>query len=134
MYNGWELPKLERLKLLSYIRPVYNDTFPQNIVYQFGTDELLAATSGEVVGSFDNKEGQQALIFSIDGNTLRPDGQILHVSWSRDYALMGRKPFHSKCPLMITDWQALDSPIRVKLVPQVYARVVPKNLTFTRLE
>lgn len=120
MYSGWELSQFEHSRLMFEIPPIYNDTFQQYLVYQYNSKAVPIATSGDVVGTYDNKEGQQVLIFSIDETILRPDNRILHLSWSRDYAIIGRKPFHSGHPLDIGDWQKLEAPITVVLIPRLF--------------
>lgn len=120
MRSGWVIELTERDRIRAVIRPVYNDTFPQNLMCEFGATQAPSATSGGVVGWFDDQQGQQMVIFRIDGSVLRPDGRPYQLSWSRDYALMGKKPFDSRKPLLITEWQSLDEPVVIALVPQLF--------------
>lgn len=121
MYNGWELELSERRKIYQAIHPVYNDLYWQRLVCAFNVTAAPTATCGEVVGWFDKGEGQQLVIFKIDGSLYRPDGHIYNLSWSRDYAVMGRKPYQSYTPLAISDWQPFDQPFTVELVPKLFS-------------
>jgi len=120
MFSGWEVELSERRKIYQVIRPIYNDIYWQYLVCQYGANAAPLATCGEVVGWYDNHEGQQLVLFSIDGSLHRPDGRYFHLSWSRDHVLMGRKPLQSYTPLEIVDWQQIE-PFTVDLVPKLFA-------------
>lgn len=120
MYNGWELELSERRKVYEVIKPVYNDLYWQRLVCAFNVTEAPTAICGEVMGWFDKDEGQQLVIFAIDGSLYRPDGRLYHLSWSRDYAIMGRKPYQSYTALEITEWQPVE-PFTVALVPKLFS-------------
>ena len=121
MYSGWELTLDERRKIYAAIKPVYNDIFWQRLVHEFGATEPPTATSGEVVGWWDKGEGQQLVIFEIDGSLTRPDGHLYHLSWSRDHVKMQRKPLQSWKHPDLTDFQRLDQPFSVVLTPRLFS-------------
>jgi hypothetical protein len=118
MYSGWELELSERRKIYAAIKPVYNDVYPHYLVHQFNATEPPTATSGTVIGWWDKDEGEQLVIFQIDGALNRPDGSLYRLSWSRDHTKLGvRKPLQSWVVPDLSGWQRLDQPFTVNLVP-----------------
>lgn len=122
MYNGWDLALSERRKIYAAIKPIHNDLYFWPLVWRYQASEPPTATTGSVIGSF-NADGNQLLIFEVEGTFIRPDGRHLHLSWSRDYALItNTRPYSTMHPLIISDWAPLDQPVTVTLIPRLFSK------------
>ncbi|RSU79012.1 hypothetical protein BRX37_03845 [Sphingomonas sp. S-NIH.Pt3_0716] len=69
---------------------------------------------GVIFGKIDNLDGVEALLLTIDGETIRPDGAILHITWS---LAPGRKPRDSHEAIRTTAPLLSKVPIEVDLIP-----------------
>jgi hypothetical protein len=119
---GWELPAAERAKLRQIFPATYavDPAIQHHITLALGAREdapLPSATHGLVVGVADDGLGVQALVVSIDGTTVRPDGQTYHITWSLNRAL-GRKPSDSNRVLQ-RGWRKV-RPVAIDLVPKFF--------------
>jgi hypothetical protein len=98
MYLAYEIEKTSREKLLVQFPPKYPDVICHHVTLQFpaSADSQLPDWPGkcEVIGYADSGDGLEVLVVEIDGNAIRPDGQLFHVTHSLDRS-KGKKPFHS---------------------------------------
>jgi hypothetical protein len=119
IYTGWLLPEADRAKLLGKFPPVYHDVLAHHVTLRMGEAELPTASTGVVVGQFDDGLGCQVLVVQIDSSTIRPDGETYHITWSLDRDTHNRKPFHSIGVLKEHGWEPV-WPVYISLVPMVF--------------
>ncbi|WJY19880.1 hypothetical protein QQS45_06610 [Alteriqipengyuania flavescens] len=116
---GWRLPRDERERLLARFPPVWPDIIADHVTLDAdaSAERALSETrAGEVVGHVNDGEGLQALVVAIDGTPRRPDGSTYHITWSLDRE-RGREAKDSNAVLANRDWDKLDLPFRIDLVP-----------------
>jgi hypothetical protein len=92
-YTGWLIPEGERHRLLSMFEPKYPDVIAHHITLLHGVKKTVALpteTEALLVGICDDGRSLEALVFSINGTHIRPDGSTYHCTWSLDEA-SGRK-------------------------------------------
>ena len=118
-YVGWQLADCDRNSLKNIFTPAYSRFFGHHCTLQFGVTEtvkLPREIDGYVIGKVDHGDGVQALVLMIGGDINRPDGGILHITWSLSD---DRKPVDSNAALAV-DWEILDNPIHVNLIPKFF--------------
>lgn len=114
-YNGYTILDRDRalLDLAKYIR--FPEVVFHHITWDFGVTKSYPpfAETAKVVGiRQDNKI--QALVVSVNGDLMRPDGRHLHCTFSLDRSL-GAKPVDSnKLFLMDSKFIPLTYTLRVK--------------------
>ena len=116
---GWHLPRDEREQLLARFAPVWPDVIADHVTLEADASAdtaLPEARAGIVVGHANDGEGLQALVVEIDGTSRRPDGSTYHVTWSLDRA-RGREAKESNAVLSNRQWDKLDHPVPIDLVP-----------------
>lgn len=97
MYTAYVLDAKSRRELSKHFPPKYPETVGHHVTVKFGVSKDTPTPRPaelKVVGYADDGEGLEALVVSVDGKTVRPDGGIYHITWSLDRS-KGRKPVHS---------------------------------------
>lgn len=122
-YTAYVLTEASRENLLKLFPPTYSNVVAHHVTWMFGVDETTelppqhrTATIREIV---DDQTGVEALIVNIDGNSIRPDGKTLHVTWS---LADGRKPVESN--------DAIKHGVRSVIVGLVTVELEPKFISF----
>lgn len=114
---GWKLDSRERLELLSAIPPTWPDVVADHVTLSsLRKLPIPGRVSGLLVGIVDDGMGLQAVVASIDGTTIRPDGHTFHVTWSLDRA-RGRRAVESNRVLAGLGWSPFPVPIAIALEP-----------------
>jgi hypothetical protein len=108
-YRGWKL--LNREELLEVFEPRFERVVAHHITLDLkgGIPEPVTA---RVVGYASDDIGLEALVVSVDGTTVRPDGSIFHITWSLG---SGYRPVDSK-RIVKQGWVEID-PIDIVVVP-----------------
>jgi hypothetical protein len=117
--TGWKLGSADRKRLLARFPPLFPDVVADHVTLRTGTSTatpLPCEKMGEIVGETDDGEGVQALIVSIGGSVVRPDGSTYHITWSLDRAA-GRRAVESNRVIADLHWRSLQEPIAIRLYP-----------------
>ena len=86
-YTGWLIPEHERDRLLAIFNPVYQKVYAHHVTCEYDVPEdapLPTIKRGKLIGYATDRESIEALVFSINGTQLRPDGKTYHCTWSLD--------------------------------------------------
>ena len=87
MYSAYQLDSKQRESLLKQFPPRYPRVVADHITVLFGGADVALpkpAQKAEVIGMADDGNGLQALIVRVNGNLVRQDGSIYHITWSLD--------------------------------------------------
>lgn len=121
-YTAYVLTDESRAQLLEVFPPTYPDVVAHHITWEFGVTESAdlpeASDHIRIVGRVDDGKGVEALLVTVSGNSTRPDGGTLHITWSLDRST-GAKPFHSN--QVIQNVTAQPASGRVQAKPQFIA-------------
>jgi hypothetical protein len=116
---GWKLDRDERAELLARFPTRWPDQDADHVTLASDVEEdapLPRAISGEIVGHVDDRDGLEAMVVRIDGETRRPDGSTYHITWSLDRK-RGRKAVESNDVLREQGWKPLPEPVPLTLRP-----------------
>lgn len=120
-YSAFVLDNTSRNKLEKLFPPKFPEFIGHHITHQFGVKKDSEAPespkSVEVIG-YSSEDGLEALIVSINGSHIRPDGKVYHITWSLDRS-KGKKPVHSN-ELIKNGWEKV-GPISIKVLPKILA-------------
>jgi hypothetical protein len=120
MTSGWKLDPGERDALLCLFPPAWPDVIADHVTLESGAGAALAPpATAEIVGQAGDGRGVQAMVVSINGTVLRPDGSTYHITWSIDRS-EGRDPIESNAVIRNLGWQAIDTPVSIRLTPAVF--------------
>lgn len=117
---GWNVAPLDLDRLRLIFRPKYVAVASPHCTLSLGpgrSAELPRPTIGEVYGKVDDFRGVEALLVSVNGNTIRPDGKIFHITWS---LAKGRKPRESNDVIDLIDLNLLEP-----LEKRIHAALIP---------
>jgi len=122
MYTAHVLDKKTRRELAKTFPPKYPEFVGHHVTLKFGVPKdtpIPSSAKVEVVGYADDGEGLEALIVSVNGKKVRPDGGVYHITWSLDRS-KGRKPVDSN-KLVKQDHLSyeLDQAYPIKTTPQL---------------
>jgi hypothetical protein len=85
MYTAYVLTDESREYLLKKFPPKYSKVVAHHVTVEFGVPddtESPEPAAVKVIGEADSGDGLQALVVSVNGSTLRPDGGTYHITWS----------------------------------------------------
>ncbi|ABP64191.1 hypothetical protein Saro_3949 (plasmid) [Novosphingobium aromaticivorans DSM 12444] len=114
---GWVISDDDLQTLKKKYPPTYAFLAVPHCTLELGSSRqsrLPPPRKGVVFGKIDNLDGVEALLLSIDGETVRPDGAVLHITWSLG---PGRRPRDSHEAIRTTAPLLSESPIEVHLIP-----------------
>jgi hypothetical protein len=117
--TGWKLDPGDRERLLARFPPLFPNVIADHVTLHTGTDHrtpLPRQRRAEIVGQIDDGRGVQALVVSIGGTTVRPDGSTYHITWSIDQTA-GRRAVESNRVIAELGWRALPEAVSVRLHP-----------------
>ncbi len=87
MYTAHVLDEESRMMLALSYPPKYSKPIGHHVTVEFGVPEGTPAPNYadvKLVGYIDSGDGLEALVVSVDGTYIRPDGNIYHITWSLD--------------------------------------------------
>ena len=87
MYTAYVLSDESRELLMKKFPPKYDKVVAHHITVEFGVpNDTSPPPEAElkVVGYADSKDGLEALIVAVDGQSKREDGSTYHITWSLD--------------------------------------------------
>lgn len=111
-YNGWKISDNHREWLLDMFPPKHPDVIAHHVTNNL-TDMIPDAAKIRIIGYAAN-HGVECFIVEVNGNPIRPDGKIYHITWSIDRA-QGFKPVHSND--LIKDGFTSINPIEIDTIP-----------------
>jgi hypothetical protein len=113
---GWTLDEAERSALLAQHPPRYAKVVAHHVTLATDAEQrdLPNPVRAAIAGRTDDESGVEAMVVTIDGDTRRPDGAILHITWS---LAEGRRARESNDVLKQRGWQQFDHPIPITLTP-----------------
>lgn len=117
--TGWKLDRVSREFLFDVFPPRWNDLIGEHVTLDANAsrrDPPPPEAEAAVIGHADDGAGLEALVVSIDGNSVRPDGGVFHITWSIDGDI-GREAAESNILLKERGWRALAAPIKIHLIP-----------------
>jgi hypothetical protein len=86
-YTAYLLTDESKRRLTARFKPAFPKVAADHITHRYGVEDFADMQwpeKIEVIGSIDDKNGIQALLVRIDGETRRPDGGTYHITWSYD--------------------------------------------------
>jgi hypothetical protein len=116
---GWNVAPLDVDRLRLLFPPKYVPVPSPHCTLSLGLDQssgLPGPTICEIYGKVDDFQGVEALLVSLNGNTVRPDGKIFHITWS---LAKGRKARESNDVIKLSRPKHLDARVEVNLIPAV---------------
>lgn len=119
MYTSYQLTPKSKKHLTERFPPKYSKPIGHHVTYEFGVHSdtpLPHLAEIHVIGYQDNPEGIEALVVSVNGSTVRPDGGVFHITWSLDPSEF--KPVHANELVKRKDHK-LVLPIRVNANPVI---------------
>lgn len=101
-YSGYNL--LERWKVLSQLReldvlPLFSQVILEHVTFKFPDSNSAPRTKRVEIIGWANDERVQALLVTIDGQSVRPDGKLYHLTYSLGpgaKAMESNRMLHSK--------------------------------------
>lgn len=87
MYTAYVLTDKSRAELLQKFPPVYSDVRAHHVTLDFGVPKGTAIppeATIKVVGYSNSGDGLEVLVVTVDGEMVRPDGGLYHITWSID--------------------------------------------------
>ena len=120
---GWNVAPLDLARLRLLFPPKYVAVPSPHCTLSLGSSrssELPGPTIGEVYGKVDDLRGVEALLVSLNDNTIRSDGEIFHITWS---LAKGRKPRESNDVIKLNRPEPLMSRVEINLIPAVISHV-----------
>jgi len=87
MYTAHVLTDESRALLEEKYPPKYPKFIGHHTTVEFGVSEdaeVPPAAQVKVLGIVDSEDGLEALVVSVDGKKVRPDGNAYHITWSLD--------------------------------------------------
>lgn len=87
LYSAYMILKQSRRQLLKLWDTKYEKVIAHHVTVQFGDvtkDDVPEEARIEVVGYVDSMDGLEALIVSVNGEIVRPDGKTYHITLSLD--------------------------------------------------
>jgi hypothetical protein len=85
-YIAFVLDPESRQKILTQFPPKFSEVYADHITYEFGVprpENMPEANDVKVVG-YAETNGIEALVVSVNGDTLRNDGSTYHITMSLD--------------------------------------------------
>ena len=113
---GWTLDEDERAVFLEAHPPRFANVFAHHVTLANEAEDraLPGPVRGAIVGRIDDGVGVEAMVVTIDGETVRPDGATFHITWSLGD---GRRARESNDLLRDHGWTPFDDPIEIVLTP-----------------
>lgn len=117
-YQGYKLTSDSRKKLKKKFPPKFPDFSGDHVTYNLKPDKEnpLPPEADIFVVGHASSESIEALVVSINGETVREDGVIYHITWSLNRS-MGVSPKDSK--ELLEDGFRRFPPIRIVANPEV---------------
>jgi hypothetical protein len=116
-YTAHVLTEEARKKLLEIWNPRFPEVIAHHITLEFGVPSDTpppAKASIEVIG-YASDDAIEAVVVSVNGSIIRPDGGVFHVTLSLDRS-KGKKPAHSN-DLIASKGYAAVEPLIIETVP-----------------
>lgn len=85
MYTAYVLDNKSFTKLIEKFPPKYSKILAHHITVKFGVPSDTPPPPDaeiKVVGYADSGDGLEALVVSVNGETVREDGKFYHITWS----------------------------------------------------
>lgn len=114
---GWIITEDDLQILKTTYPPRYAPLVAPHCTLKLGVSRgsrLPPSRKGVIFGRIDNLDGVEVLLLRIDGETIRPDGAIFHITWSLG---PGRRPKDSHEAIRTTTPLLSETPIEVNLIP-----------------
>lgn len=87
MYTAYVLDDASRQALAEKFPPKYSTFVGHHVTVEFGVPKETPPPPPaklKVVGYIDSEDGLEALVVAVNGDTIRPDGKVFHITWSLD--------------------------------------------------
>lgn len=143
MYTAYILTDESKKRLMARFKPAFPKIAADHVTHRFGVEDFADmewADRIEVIGVIDDKNGIQALLARVDGETHRPDGGRYHITWSYDPDRLippflcgddGPGPYEAKhSNALIRHWQDYnDSKVQVRMLDEaVVVTAMPAHI------
>ena len=112
--SGWKLDRTQRDELLRDHPPKYANVVAEHITLAIGDHPTPADIKAAIVGRADDESGVEAMVVTVDGTVVRPDGATFHITWS---LAEGRRARDSNDVLKERGWKELDHPVPITVEP-----------------
>lgn len=122
MSVGWKLDPGSRGPLLERFLPTWPVPIADHVTLP-GTETPPPPAEVVIVGEANDGAGVQALVVTVDGTTVRPDGGTYHLTWSLDRA-RDRRAVESNTVIARYGWRPLE-PVPVRTHPARWEWVDP---------
>lgn len=123
-YQCFQLNERSRVRLLQRFPPKFSEVEADHITHEYGvtvSNELPAMPDLVEIVGYASDDSLECLVVKIDGQAYRPDGNLYHVTLSRQ---PHRKSRESNDLLLNSDWHKTSS-MFVSVEPQF--RIIKKK-------
>ena len=118
-YTCFKLLPFTRTLLLEASPPKYGRVLADHVTYEFNVpesafnhvDDPIRARAVECYGYIDTGDGLECYLVTVDGHKMRPDGHLMHITWSVDPAKY--KPFMSNNIIELNDYVPTKVPFKL---------------------
>lgn len=119
-YSAYVISEASRTAILDRFPPKYVDVVCHHVTERFGlpaSGRRVPPPAEILVVGYASDASLEALVVSVNGKTVRPDGLIYHITLSLDRAL-GRKPADANRVIAASGWSAV-APLRIEASPRI---------------
>lgn len=120
VYSAYVITPESRAAILERFPPRFSDVICHHVSERFGvpgSSKVMPAPAAITVVGYTSDASLEALIVTVNGTTVRPDGSVYHITLSLE-RLEGRKPADSNCLIASSGWTIV-TPLVVKTCPQI---------------
>ena len=114
------LSPASRAAILERFPPRFGDVICHHVTERFGVSAnqvTIPKPAQIIVIGYACDVSLEALVVTVNGTTVRPDGMVYHITLSLD-RLKGRKPVDSNHLIVSTGWSKVE-PLMIDAVPRI---------------
>lgn len=122
---------MSRARLLAEFPPRFPDVLAHHVTHRFGVSredgmppegaQLTVVGYATDVEAHEGEGSLECLVVAVNGNVLRPDGKVYHVTWSLDRS-KGRKPVDSNRVIHQFGFNRLSAAINISATPKFFGK------------
>jgi len=120
-YTGYKIRTASRKRILAALIPIFKTVDTHHITVEFGVNERLPqnANVAKIIAVAHNEKIHTAIV-EVKGSTIRPDGNIYHITISYDKDSGARPVDSNELIHDESNWNYLSTPIWIDIIPTFY--------------
>ncbi len=119
-YTAYLLTPESRAAVLERFPPRFADVICHHVTERFGmaAGEACVPKPAQIsIVGYASDDSLEALVVAVNGQTMRPDGMVYHITLSLDRS-KGRKPVDSNRLIASKGWDSV-APLAIETVPRL---------------